>query len=253
MYELLLTVLVFVSLFAICLNFLPNFVSAERQEQLKSGNIRGLDFNRYNDTTIQTLNLTYPTSGSLTLNKLTIQGEDLFFQYVPYHDDVIFGVVHRKQTFWVFSESHYLEESSGQIAKADWPYTTSGVSGSFIKTKYLNESMGATFDMRCAHVVLHIVMFSNDVVTNTTLPYALTNRQTITIYVKGSLDFATMGTNIWATIGALLSFSSFQTQNEYADLLVNGILGFMIYGSIAYLIWRFVIPLLPFGGGAGGS
>jgi hypothetical protein len=253
MYELLLTVLVFVSLFAICLNFLPNFVSAERQEQLKSGKIRGLDYNMYNDTTIQTLNLTYISVGLLDENKLTVQGEDLFFYYVPFHEDVLFGVVHRKQTFWVFSETHDLEESSGQTTKSDFPYSISGVTGSFIKTKYLNETMGATFEMRCAHVVLHIVMFSNDVVTNTTLPYALTNRQTITIYVKGSLDFATMGANIWATVGALLSFNSFQTQNEYADLLVNGILGFMIYGSIAYLIWRFVIPLLPFGGGAGGS
>jgi hypothetical protein len=253
MYELLLTVLVFVSLFAICLNFLPNFVSAERQEQLRSGNIRGLDYNMYNDTTIQTLNLTFPSPPLFPSTKLTIQGEDLFFFYIPYHDDILFGVQHRKQTFWIFSETHNLEESSGYVTKSDWPYTASGVSGSFIKTKYLNETMGATFDMRCAHVVLHIVMFSNDVITNTTLPYALTNRQTITIYVKGSLDFATMGANIWATVGALLSFNSFQTQNEYADLLVNGILGFMIYGSIAYLIWRFVIPLLPFGGGAGGS
>jgi hypothetical protein len=96
-------------------------------------------------------------------------------------------------------------------------------------------------------------MFSNDVVINTTLPYALTNRQTITIYVKGSLDFTTMGANIWATIGALLLFNGFKSENYYADEIVNGILGLMIYGSIGYLIWRFVIPLLPFGGGAGGS
>jgi hypothetical protein len=239
-----------------CLNFLPNFVSAERQEQLKSGNIRGLDFNMYNDTTIQTLNLTYPTSAMGISNKLTIQGEDLFFYYIPFRDDVMFGIQHRKQTFWIFSETHNLEESLGQTIASEYPYSIKsikGVTGAWIKTKYLNESMGSTFEMRCAHVILNIVMFSNDVITNTTLPYALTNRQTITIYVKGSLDFATMGANIWATVGALLSFNSFQTQNEYADLLVNGILGFMIYGSIAYLIWRFVIPLLPFGGGAGGS
>lgn len=116
---------------------------------------------------------------------------------------------------------------------------------------YDNLTQSSKIEVTDTHGKLMLVFKSN--VTDESVLLAWQNADPVRVSIDYSIDFSTMGTNIWSILASVFTFQTIKTGVFMIDILLNSLISVPTFIASGYILYRLITGLIPTLSGGGGN